>query len=211
MLFAIAFGNGFPEYGASNLESDLKHFMQSQNKQSEPNRRSFFKEALAVVIGGVVGIVPLVAGIRTFFSPLSKKGESSGSDVPLIPVTTLEALPADGVPRKFPVLADKTDAWNKYKNVPIGAVYLRRTADDKIEALNVVCPHAGCFVDFVTQKGSYLCPCHNSTFKVDGKIENPGSPAPRGLDQLRVEVKDGTVLVAFQNFEAGRPDKVAVS
>src|SRR5437879_327552 len=107
--------------------------MQSQNKESQPDRRNFFKEALAVVIGGAVGIVPLLAGVKAFLAPLSGKGEAGASaEVPLLPVTTLDALPADGVPRKFPVLANKTDAWNKYQNVPIGAVYLRRTADGKI-------------------------------------------------------------------------------
>src|SRR5438309_4689223 len=44
----------------------------------------------------------------------------------------------------------------------LGAVYLRRTPDGKLQAFNVVCPHAGCFVDFLPERGMYLCPCHNS-------------------------------------------------
>jgi menaquinol-cytochrome c reductase iron-sulfur subunit len=120
-------------------------------------------------------------------------------------------LPPDGVPRKFPVLADRTDAWNKYLNVPIGAVYLRRTSADKVEALNVVCPHAGCFVDFNPAVGGFRCPCHNSTFTVDGKIDSPASPAPRGLDSLEAEVRNGDVWVVFQNFKAGQKEKVPVA
>ncbi|MDB6125871.1 MAG: (2Fe-2S)-binding protein [Pedosphaera sp.] len=184
--------------------------MDSQ-KSGQTDRRDFFRKALAVIIGGIAGIVPAIAGLRTFLDPLKHKSDVAPSGVPLIQVTTLDALPNDGVPRKFPVLANKTDAWNKYVNVPIGAVYLRRTPDDKVEALNVVCPHAGCFVDFVAEKGNFLCPCHNSLFTMDGKLADAKSPSPRALDSLKVEVKDGVVSVAFQNFEAGRPDRVPVS
>ena len=79
------------------------------------------------------------------------------------------------MPRKFPVLATRVDAWNKFSRVPIGAVYLRRTSENQLQAFNVVCPHAGCFVDFLPDRGKYLCPCHNSTFTVAGKIDDPAS------------------------------------
>jgi len=143
-----------------------------------------------------------------FFDPLRRKSAGNGK----VRVTSLEALPDDGVPRKFPVLASRIDAWNKYHEVPIGAVYLRRTSEGKVQAFNVVCPHAGCFVDFLPERGSFLCPCHNSTFAVTGRIDNPTSPAPRGLDSLETEVRDGKeVWVQFQNFQPGRPEKIPVA
>ena len=126
-------------------------------------------------------------------------------------VASLEALPADGSPRKFPVLATRVDAWNKFSEVPIGAVYLRRTSDGQVQAFNVVCPHAGCYVDFLPERGRYLCPCHNSTFTVAGKIDDPSSPAARGLDTLEVQMRDKEIWVKFQNFQAGRAEKVAVA
>src|SRR6185436_8802440 len=120
--------------------------------------------------------------------------------------------PADGLPRKFPVIAAKVDAWNRFEAAPIGAVYLRRTADGKVEAFNAACPHAGCFVDFSESKKCFQCPCHDSSFALDGKIANPGSPSPRALDSLTVKVDDdGAVWVTFQNFQAGRADKVTVA
>jgi menaquinol-cytochrome c reductase iron-sulfur subunit len=172
-------------------------------------RRSFFKESLAVIIGGVITLVPAAAGLMVLLDPLRRKAASNTDP---IKVTTLAALPDDGVPRKFPVLADKTDAWNKYRNVPIGAVYLRRTTDGKIEALNVVCPHAGCFVDYSSDRNKFVCPCHNSSFALDGKIADPKSPSPRALDALAVEVRNNDeVWVTFENFQAGRPDKVPIA
>jgi menaquinol-cytochrome c reductase iron-sulfur subunit len=177
-------------------------------KDTKTDRRGFFKKTLAVVVGGIVGLVPALAGLTVLLDPLRRKAAAGAA----VKVTTLDALPQDGVPRKFPVLANRTDAWNKYTNVPVGAVYLRRTSEDKVEALNVVCPHAGCFVDFAPESGHFLCPCHNSSFTADGKIASPASPSPRALDSLQVEVrKDGEVWVMFQNFKAGQKEKVAVA
>jgi len=171
-------------------------------------RRGFVKKFLAALLGSLMGLVPLAAGLAVFLDPLRRRGSNNG----LVRVTTVEALPPDGVPRKFPVLATRVDAWSKFSQVPIGAVYLRRGNDGQIHAFNVVCPHAGCFVDFLPERGRYLCPCHNSTFDLAGKIDNPASPAPRGLDALEVSVdKAGEIWVKFQNFQAGRPEKVPVA
>jgi Rieske Fe-S protein len=116
------------------------------------------------------------------------------------------------MPHKFPVLATRVDAWNKFTQVPIGAVYLRRTAEGQVSALNVVCPHAGCFVDFLPERSLFLCPCHNSTFTVAGRIGDRASPAPRGLDALEVELRnEKEVWVKFQNFQAGRAEKIPVA
>jgi menaquinol-cytochrome c reductase iron-sulfur subunit len=182
--------------------------MNSVNKVSEtPSRRGFMKSLLAGLISGVIGLVPFAAGLVVFLDPLRRKSSAKGA----VRVASLEALPSDGIPRRFSVLATRVDAWNKFKEVPIGAVYLRRTGD-QIEALNVVCPHAGCAVDFLPEKGRYHCPCHNSSFTLAGKIDDPSSPSPRGLDSLEVQVRDRKdIYVDFRNFQAGRPDKVPVT
>jgi len=181
--------------------------MEPNDNAPQPCRRDFFKKSLTLIIGGSAAAVPIVAGFMVTTDPLRRKSGAGAA----IKVTTLDALPNDGVPRKFPVLADRTDAWSKYLNVVVGAVYLRRTADDKITALNVLCPHAGCFVDYSPDKKNYLCPCHVSSFTIDGKIDSPSSPSPRGLDELEVQVRNSEVWVVFQNFQAGRPDKVPVA
>jgi Rieske Fe-S protein len=176
-------------------------------KQDPKNqeRRNFFAEGASVVVGGLVSLVPVAAGARVFLDPLRRK---SGKGAPAIRVASLDALPPDGVPRKFPVIATRTDAWNK-STAPIGAVYLRRTPEGTVTALNVVCPHAGCFVDFVTEKSCYLCPCHNSTFGKDGAVTDAKSPSARAMDSLEVEVRGGReIWVKFQNFKAGHAEKI---
>ena len=91
-------------------------------------------------------------------------------------------------------------------NLPIrvSGMIVRTAAGDRpgrFSAVCVRCPHELCDVDYVDDPkrlpqdvlgeiGSpvsepvYLCPCHNSTFKVDGA--RLSGPAPRGLYQFRV-------------------------
>jgi len=171
-------------------------------------RRGFFAKAVAIVVGGMVTVFPFTAGLAVFFDPLRKKSRRDKS----ILVTSLDAVPKDGTPRKFAVIADRQNAWNYFPKEPIGAVYLRRVSDsDKVEALNVICPHAGCFVGFSPQRKEYLCPCHTSAFAIDGELIS--GPSPRGLDTLRCEVRDidgrQEVWVTFEDFYTGTAEKKA--
>ena len=129
-------------------------------------------------------------------------------------VASLEAIPADGVPRRFAVLAEKVDAWTRTPQTPIGAVYLRRTAEGdaigKITALNVVCPHAGCFVAYMADRKVFQCPCHTSAFNLQGVRLSAKSPSPRDMDTLEVDpykLAGGEVLVEYINYYPGKPNK----
>jgi menaquinol-cytochrome c reductase iron-sulfur subunit len=178
--------------------------------QTEPapgdDRRDFLKKSCAVCVGGAVGVVPTLAGIAVYLDPLRRKADTGL----LARVTSLESLPADGTPVMFPIIAIRTDAWNK-SIAPVGAVYVRKVNGDQVQAFNVTCPHAGCAVEFQPEKKGYFCPCHNSLFTPEGK-RTDGSPSARDLDSLKSEVRaNGEVWVQFQNFETGKAHKVAVS
>ncbi len=169
-------------------------------------RRGFIK-FLSVVIGGVVSAIPFGAGIFAYLNPLTRKESRSGDG--FIKVTTLDAIPADGTPAKFTVVADKEDAWNKFKNISIGAVYLRKV-DGKVKALHTVCPHLGCFIDYRPGVGDFFCPCHNSNFELNGDILSGVSP--RAMDPLEIEVRNTSeVWVKFQNFQPGHDHPVPLS
>ena len=173
---------------------------------SSPDRRDFLTKSCAIAVGGAITLVAPVAGVLVLADPLKRKSDGAAA----VLVATLASLPENGEPRKFSVLAERVDAWNRTPNVPVGAVYLQRFGD-KVRALNVVCPHAGCFVDFRPAQSCFLCPCHDSKFALDGKIQDPKSPSPRGLDELPVEIRNGgEVWVKFQNFRAGTHEQIPV-
>lgn len=179
----------------------------------EPTRRGFLYKAGTAIISAVVGIVPVISGLFFFLDPLRKRktagGKNSGKEG-FIKVGSMEAVPKDGTPARFPVIVDRReDAWTTYLNVAIGAVYVRIDDKGEVVAFNVTCPHLGCAVDFLPGRKQYLCPCHDSAFALDGQRTN--QTPPRDLDSLEVDkeqLKTGEIWVKYQDFRTGEEHKV---
>jgi quinol---cytochrome c reductase iron-sulfur subunit, bacillus type len=175
-------------------------------------RRNILAAILATIFGGIVGLFPVATGILVFLDPLFKRKSTGGGDGEsnrqMRRVSSLATLPADGTPVQVPVIADLTDAWNREPNQPVGAVYLRRLGD-KVECFNAICPHAGCFVAYAADRKVFQCPCHTSSFELDGQRILP-SPSPRNMDALNVDekkLKEGEVWVEFVNYYPGKEDR----
>jgi menaquinol-cytochrome c reductase iron-sulfur subunit len=181
---------------------------QSAENPGVEDRRGFFLKLAAGAIGMLAVLIPAASGLIVFLDPLRRRTRSTG----FVRVATLDSLPDDGIARRFPVIADRTDAWTHYPHEPIGAVYLRRVKDrPEIQALNAICPHAGCFYEFNAAEREFQCPCHNSRFAPDGtRIDPQSSPSPRDLDTLPIDPKklaQGEIWIEFKNFLAGTPEK----
>ena len=171
---------------------------------AEP-RRGFCAQLTAIVIGAILFVPALVSGIITFLNPLRSKSQAGL----MVRMTTLDGIPADGTPQKFPVVADRQDAWTRYAAEPVGAVYLRRTGEKKVEALQVICPHAGCFIALDPASKQFYCPCHTAKFDISGKRSISPCDSPRDMDQLEVEIRNGTeVWVKFEKYRTGTPQKI---
>lgn len=174
---------------------------------AETSRRDFLKAAACGVLGTAAILAPIGAGIVVLTAPLRQT--SSGGL--LARLTTLDSLPIGAVPQLFQVMAERTDAWTKHPLTAIGTVFLERVGENEVRAFNASCPHLGCSVEWRAERTGYFCPCHNSTFARDGAINDPKSPAARGLDTLAVEIRNGEVWVTFQNFKAGLHEKIPVA
>ncbi len=170
----------------------------------ENDRRDFLQKAGSICAGCALVGAPVAAGIAVVADPLRLPPE----DAEFINVANLDAIPSDGTPQKFVVKNDKVDAWSRFPDRVVGAVYLRRLTDGEIQAFNVVCPHLGCAIEYRNENHDYFCPCHNSAFALEDGAQGPGSPSSRPLDSLETEVRGETeVWVKFQNFQTGIPDK----
>lgn len=68
-------------------------------------------------------------------------------------------------------------------------VALYKDEQGKIHALDPVCPHAGCLVNWNNAEKSWDCPCHGSRFACNGALLT--GPARRGLEQIKWEDIEG--------------------
>lgn len=164
--------------------------------------RRFALKALALG-GGALGCGALAVPTVRFLVAPARAGSAAGRWIKTVP---LESLP-EGEPKRVACVADHRDAWTLERAVELGAVWLVRRADGVL-AWSTTCPHLGCAVDKAATGSGFYCPCHDSAFDEEGRRLN--GPSPRGLDALETRVEDGFVMVEFQRFRQGTPEKEPV-
>ena len=165
--------------------------------------RRGFLSLLAVLAGGIAGLVPFVSGTLFFLDPILRKRPEGGGGK--LRAVDLSELATDGTPLRVILRSDVVDAWTKYHNRVIGSIYLRLMPNGQVLAFNDTCTHLGCKVDYQAADKQFFCPCHQSAFELDGERKN--KTPPRGLDSLEAEIKDGEVWVKYQNFRTGTDKK----
>lgn len=201
---------------------------ESHSPEAEPVKRSTFVQLLTAFLSFVIVAIPSAIGGLFFLDPiLRKKSGATGNSEAATQSkkdeqgfirldVTADVIPADGTPVAVTVRDDQEDAWNRFTDVPVGSIWLRRNTDGSIVAFNSVCPHLGCSVNFRRSENDFFCPCHTSSFALDGTKTN--EIPPRNMDDLAVVLRtdgknadDGNeIWVRFQNFRRATPDKVVL-
>src|SRR4051794_24728260 len=105
------------------------------------NRRDFHRLG-TVLLSSLMGLALAVPGVAYVLDPLRRKVKGGVSR----PLARLSELVV-GVPRRYPVIEERQDAWVKYPKEPVGSVWLIRQSDDKVRAFTAECPHLGCAVN----------------------------------------------------------------
>lgn len=168
--------------------------------------RRGFLSLLAVLAGGIAGLIPVAAAAIFFLDPIVRKREGAGGG--MLRAANLSELPADGTPVRVTLRSDVKDAWTIYRDRVIGSIYLRLMPTGQVMAFNDTCTHLGCKVDYQAADKRFFCPCHQSAFDLDGKRTN--ETPPRDLDILSVEIKSGDVWVKYQNFRTATDKQEAI-
>jgi len=191
-------------------------------------RRRMLLEAITAFIGFTIVAVPSTLAGLFFLDPILRKRKAVSGTATKGEVAkkdeagfirldvTRSAIPGDGTPLSVTVRDDITDAWNLFRDVPIGSIWLRIVGDGPPLALSSVCPHLGCSVDYLRAKTEFFCPCHTSSFDLNGKKTN--EIPPRGMDSLEVSTRtngkedpNGTeIWVKYQNFQKATAEKIVI-
>jgi len=189
--------------------------------ETGPQSRRTAVQVLTGLLGLLLNLIPVSLGGLFFLDPLvrgrrSGSGNDSGTEGFIKLKINTEAIPNDGRPLAVTVISDQVDAWNKYKDVPIGSIWLRRDPDGNITAFNSVCPHLGCSVDYRASNNDFYCPCHTSAFELDGVRKN--EIPPRGMDGLELfTATDGQkdaagteIWVRYKDYLGGKETMIEV-
>jgi menaquinol-cytochrome c reductase iron-sulfur subunit len=116
--------------------------------------------------------------------PKAKKGEE------WVEAASIEKLET-GVPEEVVFRRNRVDGW-KISSEKTSA-WVVKTGDNQIVAFAPQCTHLGCAYHWDQRKKEFLCPCHTSTFSLDGKVT--AGPAPRPLDRYQARVEGGKLLL----------------
>ena len=86
------------------------------------------------------------------------------------------------------------------------AIWIVRRSDNSVAAYSSNCPHLGCGYRWAAAEQRFACPCHGSSFDINGKVL--GGPAPRPLDTLPTRIENDRLLVRYEVYQLGIANKV---
>jgi len=125
-----------------------------------------------VGLGGIASSLPIaIAACSSQTTPVSRDWQTVGTSAELDKTSQLLA-----------------------KNSPAGPVLLVGTSKAaNLTAVNPTCSHAGCTVAWKAETKKFVCPCHDSEFAIDGKVQK--GPATEDLKTYAVKIEGNSVLV----------------
>lgn len=148
------------------------------------SRRNFLVlsiQGLGAVITAALG-VPAIAYL---FGSGKLKAESTWIDV-----ADVAKLPV-GEPSEILFRRRRLDGWKMIDEKT--SAWVVKSGDTDVFALAPGCTHLGCAYRWLKDQKEFLCPCHTSTFAIDGKVIS--GPAPRPLDRYQVRIVNGRLHV----------------
>lgn len=153
----------------------------------EPTRRTFYSAAIAGLGGLITAALAAPAAAYLFFRPRSQKQGD------FVPVTDLSQLTV-GKPEEVVFRRTRVDGWRVLNEK--STAWVLRKDDQKVVAYTPQCTHLGCAYHWDEKENNFLCPCHTSTFSIDGKVLT--GPAPRPLDRYVTKIDQGKVLIGTE-------------
>ena len=157
---------------------------ETQATATSIGRRNFLVRAITAIHATIAATVGFVLGATTLAPSFSRRDE-----------TWLRAAAIDSLPENQPVpvtlRVTRDDGYTQIVDRTV--VYLVKTGDDDVRALQSTCTHLGCRTSYDRKTRRILCPCHGGVFDVSGNVLEGPPPAP--LPTLTTRVEDGQVMV----------------
>ena len=164
----------------------MKKLSIKANNEENVSRRDFLKLGLGAISG--LALLEMGAGSLLFMQPRRAEGAFGG----LVNAGPVESFQPGSV-----------------VEFPNGRFFLIRAHDGGFLAVYQRCTHLGCSVSWEADQNRFFCPCHASSFDLQGDVQNP--PAPRALDTFPITITDGQIFVnsgAKQSRDHYQPEQL---
>jgi menaquinol-cytochrome c reductase iron-sulfur subunit len=155
-----------------------------QTTGSSLPRRSFLVRAIVAIQATIGATVAFVLGATTLAPSFSRREET------WLRAGDLDALP-DNQPVPVTLRVSRSDGYSQVVDRTV--VYLVRTGEQEVRALQSTCTHLGCRTSYDRKTKRILCPCHGGVFDIQGNVLDGPPPVP--LPSLNTRIDNGNVMV----------------
>jgi Rieske Fe-S protein len=157
---------------------------ESQPTSSPIGRRNFLVRAIVAIHGAIGATLAFILGATTLAPSLSRPSQ-----------TWLHAAELDALPENQPVpvtlRVTRSDGYSQVIDRTV--VYLVRTGERDVRALQSTCTHLGCRTSYDRRSKRIVCPCHGGAFDMQGNVL--AGPPPEPLPALTTRIDNGNVMV----------------
>ena len=136
---------------------------------------------MTAVMGSVLGAHALVY----LLVPARMRGNDEWAEVG--DLTNL----APGAPAEMSFRRTRVDGWKVISEK--STVWVTKSEANEVVAFAPQCTHLGCAYHWEEGRGTFVCPCHNSIFSIEGKVLS--GPATRPLDRYETKLQGKTLLL----------------
>ena len=154
------------------------------SSSEQPARRRFLSGVIGAIQAAIGGAVGLILGGAIISPGLSRRQEN------WLPAASLSDLPQNE-PTLVTLRVTREDGYSQ--TVDRRTVFLVRTGESQVTALDSTCTHLGCRVSWDPQAQLLKCPCHGGQYDRSGHVVAGPPPAP--LARMSTRVDGGQVLV----------------
>lgn len=168
--------------------------------QDETVSRRTFLGYIIGAIGAFIGTVVAIPIVGFTVSPALRKREAAW-----VKAGRVKDFQANQ-PRLAEFSLFTKDGWVEQ---PVKrSVWVVRRGESDFTVYNPRCTHLGCLVNWHPENQTLVSPCHGGVFTLDGQVI--AGPPPRPLDTLTYRVEGENLLVQYQDFRLGIPEKASL-
>lgn len=151
---------------------------------SSHERRRFLRRVVNSIHALITATVGVVVG-GAILSPVFGRRQENW-----LPAARLLEIPVNQ-PLPVTIRVAHSDGYNQV--VERRTVFLVKTGESDVIALDSTCTHLGCRVSWDADAKLLKCPCHGGVYDTTGAVK--AGPPPTPLTRLATRVEDGQVQV----------------